>query len=210
MLHPHLPTASAVRPNPGRSQSGFSLIEVLLGAVLLGLALLSHAASTVSEHRLARTQQVQSEVLHVVRQFMDRLRADEDWPTLYQRLVAVRTAPAGPYDLALEDGRVLRPSQTYYPGVTRPERLSTLRVHVDVPSSAGAGGLGLAGASLLREDALLPRFALPADLDGDGVVGPTPLNDTYNALPVIVTFHWTATGEAPEEWQVRTWLRGER
>jgi hypothetical protein len=77
---------------------------------------------------------------------------------------------------------------------------------VDVPEAAPAGG----GLAVLREDADLPAFGLPFDLNGDGVIDGSARNADYRALPLTVTFRFDTAGAAPVEIAVNTWLTGER
>jgi hypothetical protein len=63
---------------------------------------------------------------------------------------------------------------------------------------------------VLREDLSLPLYGLPSDLDGDGTVDAAAHDGDYEALPVVVTFHWQPAGEAAHQLRLSTWLRGYR
>jgi hypothetical protein len=57
---------------------------------------------------------------------------------------------------------------------------------------------------------VLPRYGLPADLNGDGVVEASPRDDDYLMLPVVVRLRWRRAAEGSNEVVLATWLRGER
>jgi len=198
--------ARPASPRPRRrAPDGFTLIEVLIGTVVIAVALMGHMASTFAEYKLARVEQARSEVLHVARQFVERLRSDDDWAGLYGRLRQLQVLAeegTGTGD-RLEDGRLAWRPEAYYQDFVLSEFLSTLVVLVDVPFDP-------LEPTELRENLVAPRFGLPADLDGNGVVdGESRLAD-YRVLPVVVTFRWRPNGDAAHELRVATWLRGYR
>lgn len=188
-----------------RPQDGFTLIEVLIGTVVIAVALMGHMASTFAEYKLARTEQARSEALHVARQFVERLRSDEDWAGLYARLreLQLKAEQGTTQGERLEDGRVAWPPQTYYPDFVLTDFLSTLVVLVDVPFDPLEPGV-------LRENLVAPRYGLPADLDGSGTIdGESRLAD-YRVLPVVLTFRWRPNGDDAHQLRLSTWLRGYR
>lgn len=195
------------RPLPPSApcQGGFSLLEVLIGSVVIAIALLGHMASTFSEYRMARGEQTRSEALHVARQFVERMRSDDDFPGVYDRLRTLQLLADGPGTAGarLEDGRRSWEPHRYYADFVLPEWLADLTVLVDVPFDP-------ANPLDLREDLALPRYGLPADLDGDGQVDAASRLADYRALPVVVTFRWQANGEAAHQMRLSTWLRGTR
>ena len=69
-----------------RSQSGFSLLEVLIGASILAIAVLGHSASIFSEQQLSREERARSTAMLATEQFMERLRSDDDFAGLFARL----------------------------------------------------------------------------------------------------------------------------
>ena len=200
-----VPETSMLRAHPvpmprRRRASGFSLIEVMFGTVVLTIALLGHMASTFSEYRLARTDETRSEVLHLARQFVERARSDEDWSHLYARLRALQVLAEKPGigGERLEDGRRVWPANHYYAEFVTPEWLESFSVLVEVPAADDGG---------LREDLVQPHFGLPADLNRDGTVDAEPRDDDYQALPVVFHLRWHPTGESPQELRIHTWLR---
>ncbi len=182
-----------------------------MGAIVLAIALLGHLASTGTEQRLSEQQRVRSSVLQTSRQFMERLRSDEDWAGLYSRLRSIQVATAldGKTGTALQSGKLAWAPDDYFDGIVLPSFLDDLRVRVEVPmtpTTVAAGGT----AMRLREDANLTRFGLPKDLNGDGLIDADPRDNDYVALPVEVTFRWVLRGRGPRELRVSTWLRGDR
>ena len=48
------------------------------------------------------------------------------------------------------------------------------------------------GTGLLRENARMPVFGLPCDLNGDGAIDAADRSDDYRALPVRLRLEWRA------------------
>ena len=76
------------------SQAGFSLIEVLIGSSVLAIALLGHGASLFSEQKLSQEERTRSAALLTMDQFMERMRSDTDFDTLYVRLLTLQELSA--------------------------------------------------------------------------------------------------------------------
>ena len=204
----HHPSTSVPRAT---GEAGFSLIEGLLGLVILAVGLLSHASLTMAEHRLSREQQLRSEGLHVARQLVERLRSDEDWAGLYDRLrarQALADTPSSADALRLEDGREAFVPQAYFPDFALSRALPQVHVLIDVPS--GPDPVTPGGPAVLREDVTAPAYGLPADLDADGTVDADAHDGDYVVLPVRVTILWTPAGEAARQLTLPVWLRGRR
>lgn len=177
-----------------------ALIEVFIFVALLGMALLWHAASSLGGYNLMRAEGSHGTALETTRHFIERLRTDPDWETLYQRLA----------DQADQPGSALgHPPEDYYEDFVPPASLGTVHVLVEVPRVAPLGGLP-DDPFVLREDTEADRFGLPHDLNGDGSIDAAAHDHDYRALPVIVHFHWQAPGESPQVLRVPTWLRGAR
>lgn len=174
------------------------MIEAFLFVSILGLALLWHAASSLSGHRLISAEGSHGLALQTMRHFMERLRSDPDWETLYARLAT--HLDAGPPALGLA------PS-AYYPDFKPPAELGSVGVLVEVPRVAAVGA-DVTDPFVLREDTIAARFGLPFDLNGDGVVDDQPHDGDYRALPVIVIFNWAAPGDVPQTLKIATFLRG--
>ena len=67
-------------------QAGFSMLEVLIGASILAIAVLGHTASIFSEQQLSREERARSTAMLATEQFMERMRADDDFAGLFTRL----------------------------------------------------------------------------------------------------------------------------
>ncbi len=94
-------TTRHARARNGLSEGGFSLLEVLIGASLLAIALLGHTSSIFSEHRLSAEQRARSTAMLAMEQFTERMRSDEDFAGLFERLNNLqelsRRTPAAAY-----------------------------------------------------------------------------------------------------------------
>ena len=182
-----------------RGQRGIAIIEAFLFVSIFGVALLWHAASNLSGYRLMRAEASHGNALQTMRHFAERLRADSDWQTLYDRLVTHEaTAPAQGH-----------PPNVYYADFETPAELGTVGVVVEVPQAVAVGAV-VGTPLILREDITAARFGLPYDLNGDGVVDADARDTDYRALPIILSFNWTAPGDAPQSLKLFTWLRGAR
>ena len=184
-------------------QAGFSLVEVLLAVGLLAGALFAHVGSVVKHHALAREEAARSRAILDQRQFLERLRADTAFDTLYGRLRELQERAALPTagGVTLECGLAAWPPTAY---VDEFEGQAPLAVLVEVPEAESREGDSL----VLREDVSDDRFLLPGDLNGDGVVDDAARDGDYRVLPVRVTFCWRAPGGGTRESIVLTWLRG--
>ena len=193
---------------PSASPRGFTLLEVLVAAGILSVALLGILATTLGENRFVREETARCGVLDVVQRFTEKLRADDDWAGLYDRLLALEAGvdKLGNKDAILDDGRRSYPPTAYFTDFVLPEELESFTVLVSVPSAPDKD----TGYQVLREDIQSDRFDLPADLNGDGSVDDLSHDADYNVLPLHVTFRWVATGEYPQEMRMGFWLRGER
>ena len=216
LRHPPAGAPTPTHTCPGRSrrrgERGFSLLEVFIGIVVLGIAILIQAATTVSVHRLSSEERTRSEALHVVKQVIQRLRADEDWAGLYARLRTFRDGVAGgaaSFDtVELSDGRTGYRPAAYFPDFVLTAPLDSCHILIDVPAAPLDAAPG--GPLFLREDVVLPALGLPADLNGDGAITGDPLDVTYAVLPIELTLRWTPNGESSRELRMATWLRGDR
>jgi prepilin-type N-terminal cleavage/methylation domain-containing protein len=183
-------------------EAGMTLVEVLVASAIVAIALLAHAATTLAGHRFGRSEETRGLAIGTLRRFVERMRSDEDWEGLYARL-RTRADAAGAGTGA--EPTLYVPS-AYYDDLSVPPALGEVGVRVDVPAAPPEGG----GPRVLREDVADDRFGLPADLNGDGRVDAASRSLDYRALPVQVTFRWTAAGEPSQTLVLATWLRGER
>jgi hypothetical protein len=179
----------------------------MIASVVIVLVVLGHVASTLAQHDLSRTQRSRSEALRVAGQFLERLRADDDWAGLYARLRTAQSAVAtnGIAGATLTDGRRTYALTTYYSDFAAPSDVTAI---VEVPRDADAITPSL---QVLREDMSHPDFLLPADLNGDGTIDDRSHDADYVFLPVRVTFRWPHPGqEGGEQFTSVSWLRGDR
>jgi type II secretory pathway pseudopilin PulG len=173
-----------------RREAGFALIDLLVAATILALALLGHASTVLGGHRLSRSVEHRTVALEAARQFVERIRSDADWTGLYATFVSLYSPTAG------ANGMVGRPATDYYADFITPRDLGTVRVLVSVPR---------VGADL-REDAALPGFGLPNDLNADGTIDANPHQSDYVVLPVAIRFSWFPAGETVQSVEISTWL----
>jgi prepilin-type N-terminal cleavage/methylation domain-containing protein len=182
-------------------ERGLSLVEILVAAAIVAIALLSHAATTLAGHRLTVAEENRSVALQFVRDFVERLRSDEDWEGLYSRIDALQRTAGGTKE---GEGGQLNLVSAYYGDLEVPGALGTVGALVEAPVTV------VGPSRQLREDASAPAFGLPYDLNGDGVVGSADCSADYRALPVLVTLRWEGAGDVEQSIRVATWLRGER
>lgn len=196
----HAPTAAA----------GFGLLEALIVSALFALALLFFVQSTLSSMRCGREQARRTAVLQLTREFVERLKADEDWATLYARLRALENeAIVATTDFAvLSGGRKALPLEYYYADLQVPPDLSDAAVLVEIPSSPAAGQSE--GTFILREDVASAVWGLPGDLNGDGEIDSSARDADYVALPVRITFRWQSWDRGVQEVVRLLWLGGYR
>ena len=208
-----------------------TVLEALVGASLLAMALMSQTSLLVANTKLSEQSRARSDTFVATREFMERLRAYDDWAGLYSQLrmkqdqasmplsggsqgyaedsdeyaLANSGPPTGSHaTLTTHDGRYTYTPSTYLAGF---ESITDFSVLLEVPTNPTTG----TGAPLLREDANLPLFKLPADLNGDGVIDGQEREGDYRYLPVRAVFVWKdgPTGSL-QQIVLTTWLRGER
>lgn len=190
------------RASRRRRERGLGLVEVVIAVAFVAIAILALASTTLAGHRFARTEEARGVALQTTRAFLERMRSDSDWSGLYARLWA-RVDP----DLVAAGATY--PLTDLYADLEVPGVLGNVRVRVDLPASLPVDAAP--GSPLtLREDAVLPEFGLPYDLNGDGAIDSAPHVSDYRALPMIITLHWAPAGEIPQTMRTAVWLRGER
>ena len=143
----------------------------------------------------------------VLREVLDELRADPDWVGLYARLRPLSRESAGDATLSrqcIDTTLATQAAATYYPDFGVPEVLGTVTFLVQVPVKT------VAGVAALREDEVAPRYGLPHDLNGDGVIDGNARDADYRALPIVVRLRWQRVGMPTSEVILATWLRGDR
>jgi len=192
---------------PGAAAAGFSLVEVLIANCVLAISILVYVQCIGTETKLNRATQEQTLAVVTLGRFVERLRADSSWPTLYARLVARSSESAddaGRTHLDMDPKLPTWPVTTYFTDLGVPATLGTVSFLVQVPAVVQAG------VSVLCETEVAPRYGLPHDLNGDGAIDGNSRNNDYTALPLVVRLRWQHPGEQAREVLLATWLRGER
>jgi type II secretory pathway pseudopilin PulG len=203
-----VPSASVSLPPPRRArQAGFTFLEVLIAAIILVVSALGFASSVGTGHVLAVRVDDRSLAMETLQRLVERVRADPDWDGLYARLKALTQESAGDTALTKRDVDLTLttyPMTTYYSDLVAPTKLGTVTALIQVPVTT-VGGVGD-----LRENAVAPRYGLPYDLNGDGVIDGDPRSDDYRSLPLVVRLRWQRLPRAAEELVLATWPRGDR
>lgn len=196
-------------PSPGRRRraGGFTLIEVCVALVILVVAILGHVASVGAAHQNAQDVEERGLALQTLERFIERLRDDPDWDTMWVRLrarSAETTTDTALVSLANDFALPTVPATTYYADFQVPSQLQNASFLVQVPAFDNAG------VWELRENLNAPRYGLPYDLNGDGLTDATPRNADYRQIPVVVRIRWGGVGGLATEITLSTWLRGDR
>jgi hypothetical protein len=176
-------------------ERGFSLVDGLIGTAILVIAILGLLSSALSGHNLSRRVEERGIAFETLGRFVERIRADPDWVGLYGRLRAFSKESTG---LATQA------AAAYYGDFNVPTSLGTVTFLVQVPVKT------VAGVAALREDEVAPRYGLPFDLNGDGVIDGNSRDADYRALPLVARIRWQHPGAATQEAILTSWLRGDR
>lgn len=190
-----------------RLAGGFTLVDGVIGTTILVIAILGLVASAFSGRHLSRRVEERGVAFVTLGRFVERIRADADWAGLYSRLRPFTHESADDRtltSLAVDTDLPTRPGTSYYADFNVPTTLGTVTFLVQVP----VGSIG--GAPALREDENAPRYGLPYDLNGDGVIDGDARDADYRSLPIIARIRWQHPGEATQEAMLSTWLRGDR
>jgi type II secretory pathway pseudopilin PulG len=200
-------SGQALAPAPRGAEAGYSLIETLIGTVVLAVSILVYVQCIGTESRLGRATQEKALAVVTLGRFLERLRADSSWSTLYDRLRPLSSEgkqDPDRSDLGIDTALRTWPVTDYFSDVGVPASLGAISFLVQVPSDTVFGNTGL------HESSNAPRYGLPHDLNGDGRIDSNPHSGDYTALPVVVRLRWERPGQAAREVLLATWLRGER
>jgi len=186
------------------------MLEVVITTALVAVALVGHLITTSGALNRSISDEIHNEGVVLAEQFIERLRSDEDWPTLYARLRYLQDEAGQPVPGAarLPDGRMAYPPQSYFPDFSGPLSGTTVLVCVNVPADPVYAAPP--GVTNLREDVADARYGLPADLNADGAIGFDARDADYVVLPVRVTLQVRRPGHGSQVSTFSTWLRGER
>lgn len=192
---------------PVASVGGFTLVDCAIGTSILVVSILGFVATALSGHRLGKRVEERGLAFETLGRFVERVRADPDWAGLYARLrplsqesLADKTLKSTANDASLPTQK----ASVYYTDFVPPTALGTVTFLVQVPSRT------VGGVAALREDEVAPRYGLPRDLNGDGVIDGNARDADYRSLPLIARIRWQHPGEASQEAVLTTWLRGDR
>jgi type II secretory pathway pseudopilin PulG len=166
-------------PRSQRSQSGFSLVEVMVLIIILGLGMLALTSTSLSVHSL---QSADSErrlandgldsVTEDIRQSSSMLiDAELGWVNSLNALYGPGGTPGDTFDiegLTLQDG------------------------------DASIGSITIVTDETLTDAELGVEIGMPKDLDNDGEIDNNNVTDTARILPVIVRTAWTGSAGAQQ------------
>jgi hypothetical protein len=183
------------------------MVDVLIGSLILMAAVMVHSATVLSVQRRSASAAERGIAFETLARFVERMRADLDWAGLYARLRPLSMESTGDTTLSrlsVDLNLTTRPVTSYYGDFTVPTALGTVTVLVQVPSIDAGGVLAL------RENVNAPRYGLPYDLNGDGVIDGNSRNADYLGLPIVVQLRWQRPATRAQEVVLATWLRGQR
>jgi hypothetical protein len=190
-----------------RGERAFTLVEVMISASVLVVAILGFAASAFAGHSLGRDVADRRIAVETLGRFVERIRADPDWAGIYARLRPLSVESNNDAALArlnMDPTLPAHAATAYYSDFTTPASLGTVTFLVQVPVK------NVGGVATLREDEVAPRYGLPRDLNGDGLIDGNARDTDNRALPIVARIRWQHPGEAAQEEVLATWLRGDR
>ncbi len=156
------------RPPPG--EGGFSLVEVLIGAIVLAIGLIGLVTALVGSMELGGSNKETARAAEAIRIVVERIRA---------------VPPSEIFSMFNDDpvddpaGEGTAPGDIF-PLVTQAGRFT---VQIAFPTTNVPGEL--------REDVALPEIGLPRDLDGDGAIDDLNHAGNYVQLPTRVRVGWS-------------------
>ena len=189
------------------AEAGFSMVDVLIGSLILMAAVMVHSATVLSVQRMGASAAERGIAVETLARFVERMRADLDWAGLYARLRPLSMESTGDTTLSrlgVDLRLTTRPVTSYYGDFTVPTSLGQVTILVQVPS------IDAGGVAALRENVSAPRYGLPYDLNGDGAITGDSRNGDYLALPIVVHLRWQRPARRAQEVVLATWLRGQR
>lgn len=180
-MHPHS------SPDHGRRDAGFSQIEILFATAVLMVAALAFSRAMVASMHLADSTREHTLASEAARRVLEEMQDAE-----FSDLLAL-------YNADPSDDPV---------GVSAPGASFTVEgltpAMDDTDGIVGAVEFPLTGVKLL-EDAEIPEFGLPRDLDGSGDIDDVDHASDYALLPVRITVRWRTDG-GPMQVVLRSFL----
>jgi prepilin-type N-terminal cleavage/methylation domain-containing protein len=176
-------------PSEASGESGFTLVELLMGATVLAIGICGLAVTLVYSMTLAETNRESAEARIAAKEVMERVRAVpvEDIFATFNGVTdddpeSDQEVPGGTFVVTRSPLEDLCESYT---------------AQIEFPTGEYAG--------YLREDIEDPLLGMPRDLNGDGTIDSEDHSDDYQILPLRVRVLWRGkTG--PRSFEVCTVL----
>jgi prepilin-type N-terminal cleavage/methylation domain-containing protein len=183
-------TARAPSSGPSLAESGFTLLELIMGTTVLAIGICGLAVSLVYSMTLAQTNRESAEARIAAKEILERVRG-----------VPVEEIFAAFNGTADDDGTTTAgaPGSTFQlTRTTKDGATATYTAHVEFPVGDMAG--------VLREDLEDELLGMPRDLNGDGLIDSENHAADYLIIPIRIRVIWRGkTG--PREFELCTVLR---
>lgn len=170
---------------------GFTLIEVLVGLVVLLVGVMSFSGALVSSIRATKRTDEINRATKAAHAILERIEA-EAFADAFRRFNGDASDDPG--------GAGTAPGANF--AVTgldaQPGDADGLPGEVVFPIQPG-------DATQLREDVALPELGLPRDLNGDGVTDASNHATDYRLLPLLVRVRWRSSA-GPAEVEFKTMI----
>lgn len=164
-------------PAAARRRGGFTLLEVMVAALVLTVAVVSSLGSMVTSYALNRTNRETSIAEDAARRILEEVRS-----VPFAEAFAIYNADAS------DDGGLTVAARGPNFAVRGLEAAANdpdgLCARVMFPSQV------VGGVEQLREDVVDPELGMPQDLNGDGPVDAANHSNAYVLLPVRVRIEW--------------------
>jgi prepilin-type N-terminal cleavage/methylation domain-containing protein len=173
-----------VRPSVRRTQrgrgragrGGFTLIEVMVGMIILAVGAVSFSGALVSSIRASKSTDEVNRATKAAHAVLERIQA-EAFADAFRRFNSNTADDPG--------GAGTAPGANFaVTGLTAEEGdADGFPLEVVFPIQPG-------DSSRLQEDVVLPELGMPRDLNGDGVIDSANHSVDYKLLPVLVRVRW--------------------
>ena len=168
-------TVTRVPPAYSRAdETGFTLLELIMGATILAVGVCGLAATLVYSMTLAQTNRESSEARVAAKQILERVRAvpvDEIFAAFNATSEDDGSTTGG------APGSTFKLTRTTEDGAT-----ATYTAQVEFPTGDDPGSL--------REDVQDALLGMPRDLNGDGVIDAENHATDYLLLPIRIRVFW--------------------
>lgn len=159
-----------------RTNSGFTLLELMIAIVTLVIGVLGFAKAIYSWNRAAEGERLKTRAVQAAKRVVEDLQSKpfEDVFALYNT-----TGVDDPVGVVVPGPSFTVPGLNPWPG--DPDGIAG---EVILPIQT------VGGIEQLREDSAIPRLNMPRDLNGDGLIDGLDHSGDYRLLPVIVRVRW--------------------